>query len=90
MSPTDEGLDFETFKMFMALMGIYIITRAKKSKLHDKKVQVGSAGLGDDEDDESANGNSRITLNLSPNASATDIKLPSQIPEMVFYFPLQI
>jgi len=82
MSPTDEGLDFETFRMFMALMGTYIIKRAKKSKIHDKKVQVGSAGL--DEGEETDHTNSRVTLNL--NASENDLKLPSQLPEMLRVF----
>jgi len=86
MSPTDEGLDFETFRMFMALMGTYIIKRAKKSKIHDKKVQVGSAGL--DEGEETDHTNSRVTLNL--NASENDLKLPSQLPEMVFSLKMDL
>jgi len=80
-SPTDEGLDFENFKMFMALMGIYIINRAKKTRLHDKKVQVGSAGLENEDEDESDHVNS---YNPLPLPTENEVKLPKELPEMVF------
>ena len=81
-SPTDEGLDFENFTMFMALMGIYIINRAKKTRLHEKKIQVGSAGLENEDEEESDHVNS---YNPLPLPTENEVKLPKELPEMVFF-----